>query len=168
MAGHPAASAFPASLVASREHPALRYRRVKSHFAVHGSDRPVDSTDAVMHFPAENIAVHASNRRERVAMAPSDSECAVYQSSAGGALCVPTGRVYVRFAKGTRLEDNAAALNDAGYRVVRTLSYAPNAGWVIATSGDIAASLNGIGRLDALPGIEEVAPQMLGKAARKD
>jgi hypothetical protein len=100
-------------------------------------------------------------------MAPSDNECAVYEATTGGALCVPTGWIFVRFAKGTKLGDNAAAIAAAGYRIVRTLSYAPNAGWVTIASGDIAASLNGIGKLGALPGIDEVAPQMLSKAARK-
>ena len=168
MPGHPAASVFPESLVASRENPALRYRLVKSHFAVHGKDRPVDAKDALLHFPAENIAVHASAQRANVAMAPADAEYAVYETTAGGTLSVPTGWIYVRFAVGTKLGDSAGAFDAAGYRIVRKLSYAPHAGWVTAASGGIAASLNGIGRLDAIPGIEEVAPQMLSKAARKD
>jgi hypothetical protein len=168
MPGDDGASVFPDSLVASRENPALRYRLVKSHFAVHGSERQVDAKDAVLHFAAENIAVHASAKRASVAIAPSDSESAVYESTAGGSLSVPTGWIYVRFAKGSKIEDKAAALDAAGYRIVRNLSYAPNAAWVTAADGGVAASVNGISKLDAISGIEEVAPQMLSKAARKE
>ena len=168
MSGDYAASVFPESLMASREHPALRYRLVNSHFAVHGGDHPLDATRAVLHFPAENIVVHATAQRGSVASAQAAPEYPVYESTAGGTLCVPTGWIYIRFAKDARLQDHASALEGAGFRIVRTLAYASYAGWVVAATGGIAASLNGIGRLDALPGIEEVAPQMLSQASRKD
>lgn len=168
MSGNDAASVIPESLMASRENPALRYRLVHSHIAVHGGDHPVDATGAELHFPAENIAVHAATGRQGVAMAQSAAACPVYELTAGGTLCVPTGWIYVRFAKGTSLQDHAAALEAAGFRIVRTLSYAPNAGWVVATAGGIAAALNGLGRLGALTGIEEVAPQMLSQPSRKN
>lgn len=168
MSGDDAASVFPESLMASRENPALRYRLVNSHFAVHGGDHPVDATRAVLHFPAENIAVHATARRNGFTAAQSATECPVYELTAGGTLCVPTGWIYVRFAKGASLQDHTTGLEAAGFRIVRTLSYAPNAGWVVAVAGGIAASLNGLGRLGALNGIEEVAPQMLSQASRKD
>jgi hypothetical protein len=167
MPGDHGASVFPDSLLASRENPDLRYRLVRSHFAIYGKDRPVDAKNAVLHFPAENIAVHASAKHTSVAIAHSDTEGAVYESTAGGSLAVPTGWIYVRFDAGAKLEDKAAALDAAGYRIVRILPYASNAGWVTAVTGGTAASLNGIGRLGAISGIEEVAPQMLSKAARK-
>ena len=168
MSGDHESSPFPESLPASREKPSYRYRLVKTHVAVHGRKQPVDATDATLHFAAENIAVHPATKLAKVAIGSSDSVTPVYELSAGGSLAVPTGWIYVRLASPTKLEDKAAELRAAGYRIVRTLSYALNAGWVTAIAGGIASSLNGIGKLDAIPGIEEVAPQMLSRAARKD
>ena len=168
MPGDHGSSAFPDSLLASREKPSLRYRLVKSHVAIHGQKHPVDATDATLHFAAENIVVHPSAKLAKLAIAPSDSVSAVYELSDGGSLAVPTGWIYLRLASPMKLEDKAAELRAAGYRIVRTLPYAPNAGWVTVITGGIASSLNGIGKLDAIPGIEDVAPQMLSKAARRD
>jgi hypothetical protein len=168
MPGVDKASSYPEWLRASREQPAQRYRRVESYFAVHGGKRPVSAANASLHFPAENVAVHPSAKRANEAIAASDTFGAVYQSSDGGSLAVPTGSIYVRFAKAEKLVDKEAALRSAGYCIVKALSYAPNAGWVTAIAGGIACSLNDIDKLDALPGIEEVAPQMLTRAARKE
>ena len=55
----------------------------------------------------------------------------------------------------------------AGYGIEQVLSYAPNAGWVKALDGALATSLKGRAKLAAIPGVEEVAPQMLSRAARK-
>lgn len=162
------AAQFPDSLRASREKPSRRYRLVKTHVAVHGRQHPVDATEATLHFAAENIAVHPSAALARIAIAPSDSLSPVYEASEGGSLAVPTGWIYVRYASAMKLDGQTARLRAAGYRIVRTLAYAPSAGWVAAIAGGIASSLNGIGNLDAIPGVEEVAPQMLSKAVRKD
>jgi hypothetical protein len=158
---------FPESLPASVENPAFKYRLVPAQFAVHGSDSAVDSADATLHFPAENIAVHSSANRARVKVERTQSVGPVYESSPGGSLAVPTGSILVRFATPAKLEDKASQLKAAGYCIEQVLSYAPNAGWVKAQDGTIATSLKGIAKLAAIPGVEEVAPQMLSRAARK-
>ena len=167
MSGGHGSTPFPKSLPASREKPSYRYRLVKTHVTVHGQKQPVDAKDATLHFAAENIAVHPAAKLTKVAIGSSDSVTPVYELSEGGSLAVPTGWIYLRLATPMKLNEKAAELRAAGYRIVRTLSHAPNAGWVTGIGGGIASSLNGIGKLDAIPGIEEVAPQMLSRAARK-
>jgi hypothetical protein len=127
----------------------------------------VDRADATLHFPTENIAVHPAANRARVKVERTQSVGPVYESSPGGSLAVPTGSVLVRFAKPAKVEDKAAQLKAAGYGIEQVLSYAPNAGWVKALDGALATSLKGRAKLAAIPGVEEVAPQMLSRAARK-
>jgi hypothetical protein len=87
----------------------------------------------------------------------------VYRRVDGGGIAVPTGSVLVRFAEGEPVERHRRALEGAGFELVESLAYAPHAGWVRAADGTIVDALVGLSRLEDLPGIENVEPQMLSE-----
>ena len=91
----------------------------------------------------------------------------VYSLAKGGTLAVPTGLVFVRLAEGHKLDAHAAQFRAAGYEIAQPMAHAPNAGWLRAASSSVAASLSGLDRLAAIPGAENVEPQMLSQVARK-
>ncbi len=141
------------------------YVRVRDHVAVEGA-LPESLTDSrVGRLEAEDLTI-CSGDSELAAEGLLESLVSpVYQRSPGGSFAVPTGEIFVRLEKGARVEDHAAAFEDAGYVISRTLVYAPNAAWLRAGSGDLADALAGVGRLEALPGVENVEPQMLSPRA---
>lgn len=53
------------------------------------------------------------------------------------------------------------------YELVESLAYAPQAAWLRAPSGDMADALAGLSRLEQLPDIENVEPQMLLESVRR-
>ncbi len=141
------------------------YVRVPEHVAIRGQlpESLIDSR--VGRLEAEDLTICGGDgelESEALAEAPVS---AVYRRSAGGSFAVPTGEIFLRLEKGARVEDHAAAIEGAGYEVVRSLSYAPNAAWLCARSGDAADALHGIPRLEALPEVENVEPQMLSPRA---
>src|SRR5262245_47089907 len=154
---------FPKTVKASSANGGHTYQRVDTHFAVHGAPPAAGS---VADFDAERISVYPVERQaemagDRVRATP------VYSLVKGGALAVPTGLVFVRLAAGRQLEDRAAEFRAAGYEIAETGSHAPNTGWLRASSSAVAAALAGLGRLAAVPGVENVEPQMLSQVARK-
>jgi hypothetical protein len=82
----------------------------------------------------------------------------VYESP-DGALVYPTGKVWVRFAKGTDARARAADLEAAGFTLESVPGYAPHGAFV--TAEDVASALNGMEKLRALDGVEHVEPQVL-------
>lgn len=88
----------------------------------------------------------------------------VYES-AEGALVYPTGKVWVRFARGTEARERADDLAAAGFTIESTPGYAPHGAFV--TAEDAAAALNGLERLRAVEGVEHVEPQLLREASRR-
>lgn len=161
----PELSAFPKTVRASLRTPEPQYHLVSTHVALHGVDA-ADSADAAARFEHEKIAVYPVQTLRDATRTGREATGPVYALS-GGTLAVPTGSVFVRFTPNVKFTDQADQLRSAGYDIVRTVSYAPNAGWVGAHSGGIAASLAGVDKLAAIPGVEEVEPQMLTRAARK-
>lgn len=85
----------------------------------------------------------------------------VFSAGKEGPLAVPTGRVFIRLRDGVRPEQRRAELATAGFEIERTLPYAPNAAWLRPTNGGVAEALSRIGRLEALPDMAHVEPQML-------
>jgi hypothetical protein len=82
-------------------------------------------------------------------------------------LTVPTGRVLVRFKSGTAAEARSHDIAQAGYRIEETLAHAPNAAWVRATDGSIVTALLALGRLESVPQVERVEPQLVRAATRR-
>jgi hypothetical protein len=85
----------------------------------------------------------------------------VFSAGPGGPIAVPTGRVFVRLAKGTRPEERHSEFGAAGFEIERKLSYAPQAAWLRPVDGGVGAALNGVGALEAIPGVVHVELQLL-------
>jgi hypothetical protein len=101
------------------------------------------------------------------AAAQAGSLIPVYGLEPSGLPAVPTGQVFIRFAEGIKAEERRQEINQAGYEIVQSLSYAPQAAWLRARSDDIADALAEISKLEQLPDVENVEPQMLKESARR-
>jgi hypothetical protein len=122
-------------------------------------EAPVRLTD--LRLADDLIAVHDDGGHQIVPVVDSREPRRigpVYRRVPGGEPVVPTGRVLVRFAPGT---NRAASLNSAGYRLVETLGYAPDAVWARADEGDVTAALAGLDRLAAAPGVTSAEPELI-------
>ncbi|BCX05904.1 MAG: hypothetical protein KatS3mg053_3842 [Candidatus Roseilinea sp.] len=149
-------SDYPTRLRASTEHPEVIYTRARGYHAVKNAPRAQtkravsaleddDSTYLILHGEPKTL---------------DESVSAVYRGD-GGALYVPTGRVFVRLDEGARAEAYADAFRKLGFVIAQSLPYAPNAAWLEREDGDAAAALHSIGALEKLPQVRNVEPQLL-------
>jgi hypothetical protein len=91
----------------------------------------------------------------------------VYESLPGRTPAIPTGRVFVRFAEPLKASAHEKEIRRAGYRIVQTLPWAPQAVWVEADTGGVAESLRNLDRLERIKNVVHVEPQMLMPAATR-
>jgi hypothetical protein len=157
-------SEFPRTVPVGGSSP-QNYHLDDSYFAVHGQHSSAQAAPS-LEFVPENIAVYPIDHLSQIGQAPPQTG-PVYTLGKGGSIAVPTGRIFVRLASGSRFEDHATDFRNAGYEIDQTISYAPSAGWVRSLSHSIASSLARLDRLHTIPGVENVEPQMLSKAVRK-
>jgi hypothetical protein len=168
--GKPDSSSYPEKIPTSLKSETPAYVRLPGLFAVHGESKgKAPAGELVFELEDDGICIYRGEPDER---APGRKTAApvvtpVYGLSGQDSPAVPTGRVLVRFPEGVRIEDRRDPLKQAGYALVEPLSYAPQAGWVRATSGGIAASLEGLPALAALPDVAHVEPQMLMPRAHR-
>ena len=162
-ASKPDFSGFPRTIKVSTEHGKSQYRLAEGYFAVHGLPA---AAGAALHFSPEKISVYPIDRLVHVD-APRSRLTPAYSLGKGAALAVPTGKVFVRLAADQKFAERAKSFRDAGFEIDQTLSYASNAGWLRPGSSSIGAALTAIEDLAAMPGVENVEPQMLTKAVRK-
>lgn len=121
-----------------------------------------DDPGAVLAFPGQGISVERSS-----SLAEGHGEGTigpVYRREPGGGVAVPTGRALVRFAEGEAAAERGDELAAAGYKLEGVPRYAPHAAWVRASGGGIAETLQNLDRLERLPGVENVEPQMISRA----
>lgn len=151
----------PAKLLHSTQRGDIAYALARDVVATHG---PITDSDALRHdarsvtiTPARDVPAGAG-----VVVGP------VYRREAGGGLVIPTGAVLVRFADGDRAEQHRDAVAAAGFEIERVTAYAPQAAWVRARSAEIVDALRGLMRLAQLPGVDNVEPQLLSEAARRN
>jgi hypothetical protein len=154
----------PTSLRLGSERNEASYQLARDLVAIHGG-KP--SPTAVLAFEGENVAVEplpdASERGlEQLAVGP------VYRHVPGGGLAVPTGRAFVRFAEGDSPSRHEHELATAGYQLEQAPAYAPHAAWVRAASGSVVDALRHLDRLERLPAVESVEPQLLTQARRRN
>ncbi len=154
---------YPERLRASSERPNLLYQRVPDHFAVHGPVPPSFNFPPVARLDDSRIAIYRGKPEKRLVQHQPGRITPVYSLQPGGVLAIPTGLIFVRFADAVNAEKRRQALRQAGYTVKQLLPYAPNAAWVAAESGEIAAALQGISRLESLPDVVNIEPQMLSQ-----
>ncbi len=157
------ASAYPAQLKHGMANPTQVYQRADDlHARLPASRGPasagatppasIDETQSLqlMGGPAKGPQAHV-----------------VYRDKVSGQVVIPSGRVLVRFADGVNAQDRASALQAAGYRIAKVLSYAPHSAWVESLAQDGAAALQGLPALETLADVENVEPQWLSPRAAR-
>jgi hypothetical protein len=162
-------AAAPRELRASTDRPELCYERDPDLVAVHGGGS--DTLPRAQRLDAQTLVVPAEAAPGPTVDGPTVDGATVdgtrlgpvYRRTEGGGLVVPTGAVLVRFAEGDPADGHLDELREVGYELLEVLSYAPHAGRVRALEGGIVEALRGLGRLEALPGIEHVEPQVLSE-----
>lgn len=158
-------SEYPQQIRFGTEQSAVLYSRKSGYYAVHYKQPGTVAPGAVLQLNDGAIAVFQGE--------PDESENAIrlasttgtlgpiYTLQADGTLAVPTGLVFIRFVEGVEVESHRSAIKQAGYEIAQSLSYAPQAAWLRAQSGSILDALVGISKLEAIPNVENVEPQML-------
>ncbi len=131
-----------------------QYNLQDEYYAVHGRPRGMPADDAIFALNEGEIAVFRGRP-------PDTSQVGPVYAAPDGPLAVPTGLIFVRFAPGTPAEERRADLERLGFELMQVPAYARNAAWVRLRGGDIAEPLARIHELLALPGVENVEPQML-------
>ncbi|MFL5493809.1 MAG: hypothetical protein ACJ8DC_05410 [Gemmatimonadales bacterium] len=156
-------AAFPQAVRASLTQPARTYTRVTDLLAVQGAI-PDSLRPLVTRELAPGIGLIPADRAPQLPQTARITP--VYALGPAGSPMVPTGRVLVRFGEGERAESQGGAIERAGYRLVAALPYAPQAAWVESPAGP-ARGLSELARLEAIPGVVSVEPEMVGgRAAR--
>ena len=141
----------------------MTYRK-KAGYAVHHRPMGAPAPGAAFLLNDGEIAVYPgdpSPAEMEVASAVPWGLTAVYAQEPSGAPAIPTGLVMVRYSHGISVQNRLPALHQAGYEIVESLPYAPNAAWLRARSGSPAESLVRLSELEQLPELDNVEPQML-------
>jgi len=74
--------------------------------------------------------------------------------------------VFMRFREGVEIASRQKEIEQAGYEIGQSTPFL-NAAWLRPRSGNIADGLTGIPKLEALPDVENVEPQMLIESATR-
>jgi len=83
-----------------------------------------------------------------------------------GALCVATGRVWVRLTEGVELSKRASELESRGFTIESVAGHAPHAGWVVHPGG-VGDALRHYTELGSVTDCELFEPQLLRSSARR-
>jgi hypothetical protein len=154
----PSPNAYPQQVRFSTERSDVHYER-STAYALHYSQPDSAPPEALMSMEDGTIAIFPQDSQP-VSRSPDATLTPVYTLEPGNVMAVPTGLVLVRFQKGTIAADHHADLQEAGYAIESSPPYAPHTAW-LRSSGSIADALSGIPRLEAIPGVENVEPQMI-------
>ena len=160
----PAKNLFPKApreIHAGAEHSRAHYVRKPDYYAIHGQPHGVAATGAAALLDDGAIAVFRGAPNTATASAAKGRLGPVYALQPGDLLAVPTGLIFVRFPVGTDAASREKQIAQAGFELVEIPSYAPQAAWVRARTGEIADSLANLTALEQLPGVENIEPQML-------
>ncbi|MCC5664518.1 hypothetical protein LC653_11475 [Nostoc sp. CHAB 5784] len=136
---------------------AVFYTRKSGYYAIHYNQPRTVATGAILQLNDGAIAIFPGepNESEQATLTP------IYTLQPNGSVAVPTGLVFIRFAKGVDVKSQREVINRAGYEIVESLDYAPHTAWLRAQSGNIADALARIPELEAIPKVENIEPQML-------
>ena len=166
----PAFSDYPATLKQSTLNPGIVYVRSGELVAVHGQGARSGREAPVLTVTGdegESIAVYRGGPAERRAWSADASAVTPAYTLSATRIGVPTGRVFVRFRDDVPVSARREDIEGAGYRIVKTLAYAPSAAWLEAGDGRMASALANIGRLEALSDVVNVEPQLLASRAAR-
>lgn len=158
-------SEYPQQIRSGTHQSAAIYSRQSGYYAIHYKQPDTAAPGAILQLNEGAIAVFPGEPDEpenALQLASTTGTLGpIYTLQPGGSFAVPTGLVFIRFAEGVEVDTQHEAIQNAGYEVAQSLSYAPNAAWLRAPSGSILEALKGISRLEAMPHVEAVEPQML-------
>jgi len=84
----------------------------------------------------------------------------IYRADGSTSDAVATGTLFVQF-DGQVDPERKRSLDEAGFEIVRTAAYAPQAAWVRGRDQSAGESLRQIAKLRALSGVESVEPELL-------
>lgn len=144
---------------------APQFTRCDDVYAVHLGEGEAVPPGSLLTLNDGKIAVR--RRGERELPAQGGLVTPVYSRGADGPLAVPTGQVFVRFREGVPAESRSGDLREAGYEIVRSPHYAPQTAWVRSHDGSPAQALANMERLQSLPDLEHVEPEMLMERASR-
>jgi len=147
----------PRKLRLGSEQTEASYELAEDLIATHDAE---PTPEALLTLEGEAVAVEPLTAISR-SDSKQDVVGPVYRQAPGGGLAVPTGRVFVRFADGDSAARHEADLAKVGYDIEQIPAHAPHTAWVRAATGAVADGLRGVGRLERVPGIENVEPQLL-------
>lgn len=139
----------------------LTYHRKAGYYAVH-YPQPTSAPGAVMQLNDGAIAVYSGTPS-----APITGTLGPIYTIPGNGMAVPTGQVLIEFADTETAAQHQQAIQSAGYEIVQSLSYAPNAAWLKASSGQMVDALTGLGKLRAIAKVVTVEPEMLMPPSRR-
>lgn len=148
-------------LRASTAHPEMIYTRAPGCHAVKSASPPRRNNTEKRRITALEDDGDIYQIFEGEPKTPTGEVTAVYRCEDGNALCVPTGRIFVRLEEGLRAEDFAEAFRKLGFVIAQSLPYAPHAAWLERQDGDVAAALRNVSALEQLPQVRNVEPQLL-------
>lgn len=154
---------FPVKFRVSLEQSKLWYTRLHGMFAVHKQVSLPMSSSVLFFLDEGKIAIFQGDPDDLGETIELESISPVYSLQSDGPPAVPTGLIFVRFKDDTMVKERLDHILQAGYDLVQILSYAPNAAWVRSTQAGIAGSFLGIEKLESLPDIVNVEPQMLSE-----
>ena len=160
-------SKYPRQIRANMASSAPLYVLKSDQYAVHQRSPDLPAPDAALLLDDGAIAVFQGEPDEATEASQAGDLSPVYGLQPGGVPAVPTGRVFVRFAEGVKAESRRQEIGRAGYELVESPVYAPQAAWLRARSGETADALAGIPKLEQLPDVENVEPQMLMERTRR-
>ena len=159
--------AYPAEIKASTRHPDLKYVRTPQYFTIYGHV-PRDITTIMALSGSEGeIAICRGDAAEMARAAEVSETAPVYSLAPAGPLSAPSGLVFIRFEDGVDVVARKEEIARADYIVVKRVPQAPNAAWLAATSRRVADALDGIGRLEQIPNVVNVEPQMLSERVHR-
>jgi len=150
---------LPRALKVEGDEETLEYALVEGRFALHKGKASTIGTSLEVDFNETGVRVMEG---EPIGHPVSgDHLSPVYRLGSNGPRAVPTGLIFVRMTNGRPLATAREDLEAAGYRIREVLSYAPDAGFVVSSSGELPEALAGTDRLRAVAGVARVEPQML-------
>ena len=160
-------SAFPNQIAVGTDRADVTYIRLAGHFAVHGTLPAALTASRIGLLGEESVSICRGAWPRPDQLAPGTIVTPVYAPGGVGPPAVPTGLVFIRFTDRVTVESRRARIEQAGYVISQTLSYAPQAAWLRAASGSMADALTNLDRLATLDDIAAVTPQLIAHAARR-
>ncbi|HSQ18808.1 MAG TPA: hypothetical protein VLR92_00405 [Blastocatellia bacterium] len=160
-------SEYPSQVRASTQRPGARFVRRPGYYAEHGRLQNMPARGAELVLNDGRIAVFQGEPAVEKRDSPPITLSPIYELQPGGSPAVPTGLIFIRLREGVDVASRRQEIERRGYEIAQTVPYASNAAWLRATSASIADALAGIAKLEALPDIENVEPQMLMESVPK-